>query len=99
MSVARIPAVVRRRVAKASLYRCGYCATAQRIIGPLLEIDYIIPESRGGTDEEQNLTLACPLCNGHKADKTEALDPESGMVVPLFNPSEQEWRPPSDQPA
>lgn len=92
MSTARITAALRRRIAEASRYRCGYCQTSQRIIGPLLEIDHIVPESRGGTDDERNLILACPLCNGHKADKIESPDPQSGLVVPLFNPREHEWR-------
>ena len=91
MSVARIPADVRRRVAEAGRYRCGYCLTAQAIIGPLLEIDHVIPVARGGSDEEDNLVLACPLCNGHKAGKVEALDLDTDTPVPLFNPRQQAW--------
>ena len=86
MNEGRIPAALRRRVAEWSRFRCGYCLTSQRVIGPLLEIDHILPESRGGTDEEANLTLACPMCNGHKADGIDAVDPESHERVPLFNP-------------
>jgi hypothetical protein len=43
-----------------------------------LEIEHIIPLAKGGTDDETNLWLACPICNGHKSDKTEAADPETG---------------------
>lgn len=56
-----------------------------------LEIEHIIPLAQGGTDDEQNLWLACPICNGHKSDKVTALDPESGASVSLFNPREQTW--------
>jgi hypothetical protein len=56
-----------------------------------LEIDHIVPLAKGGTDEESNLWLACPVCNGHKSDKTEAIDPLSGMTVPLFNPRGSSW--------
>lgn len=31
--------------------------------------DHIIPRSRGGTEEMENVCLACPRCNSKKADK------------------------------
>jgi len=56
-----------------------------------MEIDHIIPESLGGLTEEDNLWLACPLCNNHKGDRIAALDPETGEIVRLFNPRFQNW--------
>jgi hypothetical protein len=56
-----------------------------------LEIEHIIPIAKGGTDDESNLWLACPLSNGHKSDKTHAVDPETGETVPLFHPRTQIW--------
>lgn len=53
MSTSRISPLLRQRVAEAARYRCGYCLTSQHIIGPLLEIDHYIPESRGGTSDEK----------------------------------------------
>ena len=91
MSAGRIPAAVRRRVAEAGRHRCGYCQTSRQVVGPLLEIDHIVPEARGGTSDESNLWLACPLCNGAKADRVEATDPETGGVVALFNPRIDRW--------
>jgi 5-methylcytosine-specific restriction endonuclease McrA len=87
----RISPALRQRVAETARFRCGYCQTAQRVVGPLLEIDHIIPQARGGTDEELNLFLACPMCNSYKADQVEAVDPVDGVVVPLFNPRTEEW--------
>jgi 5-methylcytosine-specific restriction endonuclease McrA len=86
-----IPAALRQRVAEAAQYRCGYCLTAERIVGPLLEIDHIIPEARGGANDESNLWLACPMCNSRKADRMSAQDPESNATVPLFNPRAESW--------
>ena len=57
MSSAYIAVALRQRVAEAARWRCGYCRTSQRIIGPLLEIDHIIPEARGGLSDEENLWL------------------------------------------
>jgi HNH endonuclease len=91
MSTTRIPAPLRQRVAEAARFRCGYCLTAQRIIGPLLEIDHCIPEARGGTSDEENLWLACPMCNSYKSDRITATDPETGVVAPIFNPRQEQW--------
>jgi hypothetical protein len=91
MSTARIPTALRQRVAEAARFRCGYCLTSQRIIGPLLEIDHYIPEARGGTSDEENLWLACPMCNGHKSDRIDAIDLETGVTVPIFNPRRERW--------
>jgi hypothetical protein len=91
MSTARIPAALRLRIAQAARFRCGYCLTSQRIIGPLLEIDHYIPEARGGTTDEENLWLACPMCNSHKSDRIDAIDPETGVTVPIFNPCQEQW--------
>lgn len=91
MSSPYISATLRQRVAKAARFRCGYCLTSQQVIGPLLEIDHIIPEVRGGTSDEENLFLACPICNSHKSDRHEAVDPETLMTVPLFNPRRELW--------
>jgi hypothetical protein len=91
MSPQYISAALRQRVAEATRFRCGYCHTAQRVVGPLLEIDHIFPEVRGGTSDEDNLVLACPMCNSHKADKCETIDPETNQTVPLFNPRRDVW--------
>ncbi len=56
-----------------------------------LEIEHIVPLAKGGSNDESNLWLACPLCNRHKGDKTAAVDPETGEIVPLFNPRTQVW--------
>jgi 5-methylcytosine-specific restriction endonuclease McrA len=45
---------------------CAYCG---RTNVPL-EVEHIIPRSRGGTDRVSNLTLACRDCNLKKGDKT-----------------------------
>ena len=55
MSPGAIAAALRQRVAEVARWRCGYCLTSQRIIGPFLEIDHIKPVARGGTSDEENL--------------------------------------------
>jgi hypothetical protein len=71
--------------------RCGYCLSPQHLVMARLEIEHIIPLSQGGSNDESNLWLACPLCNRHKGSKTRAVDPLSGTTVALFNPRLQNW--------
>lgn len=91
MSPGRVSAAVRVRVRVQAGNRCGYCQSPQQyVLGPL-EIDHIIPQARGGTDEEENLWLACRMCNGFKGTQTHAHDPLTGRRVRLFNPRRQRW--------
>jgi hypothetical protein len=57
-----------------------------------MEIDHIMPQSLDGTDDEENLWLACPRCIGFKAAQIEAIDPLTHKLVRLFNPRQQVWR-------
>ncbi len=86
-----IPDKVRQRVRLAARNRCGYCLSPQHLVMARLEIEHIIPISKGGSDDETNLWLACPICNRHKGDKISVVDPETEDTVPLFNPRTQNW--------
>lgn len=66
---------LRRLVAEEARYRCGYCLTAQRIIGRPMVMDHLTPESRGGPTVRENLWLACRRCNEFKGIQTHAVDP------------------------
>ncbi len=91
MSRSHIPQSLRDRIAFQARRRCGYCLTAEAIVGTPMELDHLIPESLGGLTEEENLWLACSLCNDHKGDRIAAIDPLSGEIVRLFNPRVQVW--------
>jgi 5-methylcytosine-specific restriction endonuclease McrA len=56
-----ISEVVRERVRKDFNHRCGYCLSAQKYLVVPLEIDHILPIAGNGSDDEQNLCLACRL--------------------------------------
>jgi len=91
MSQAHVPKALRRRVTEQAKHRCGYCLTSEYVVGMPMEIDHILPESLGGLTEEENLWLACSLCNDRKGGRIAALDPETGEIVRLFNPRFQVW--------
>ena len=86
-----ISGAVADRVRAAAQERCGYCLSPQHLIMARLEIEHLHPLAQGGSDAENNLWLACPICNGLKSDKITAPDPVTGAVMPLFNPRTQEW--------
>ncbi|MEW6732469.1 MAG: RNA-guided endonuclease IscB [Acidobacteriota bacterium] len=46
--------------------KCVYCGKRDTI----LEIEHIVPRSRGGSDRITNLTLACHSCNQKKGNRT-----------------------------
>ena len=47
---------------------CAYCGAT----GVPLQIEHVLPRSRGGTDRASNLTLACEPCNTAKGSRTAA---------------------------
>ena len=91
MARAFIYAAIERRVRAVAGNRCGYCLSPQHLVMARLEIEHIIPLAKGGSNAEANLWVACPICNRYKSDKTTAVDPETGTVVPIFNPRTLTW--------
>lgn len=80
-----------RRVRVDAKNRCGYCLSPQHLVMARLEIEHIIPLSKGGSNDEMNLWLSCPLCNRYKSDKMTDIDPATGETAALFNPRTQDW--------
>lgn len=91
MSGTYIPADLRRRVSAQARHQCGYCLTQELVVGLPMEVDHLLPHSLGGATVEDNLWLACSLCNDHKGNRLLAIDPVSGKQVRLFNPRHQNW--------
>lgn len=57
---------IRRQVFIRDKFTCTYCKS----VGGILECDHIIPYSKGGSNELENLTTACRKCNRQKKDKS-----------------------------
>ena len=60
--------VIRTAIFERDNYTCTYCGAH----GVKLECDHIVPVSKGGSSDPDNLTTACYPCNRAKAGK--ALD-------------------------
>src|ERR1700745_3466919 len=50
--------------------RCQYCLMHESLQGATFHVEHIIPQSKGGHSVLENLALASPGCNLHKADRT-----------------------------
>ncbi len=72
-------------------HRCEYCRMHQSLQGATFHVEHVIPRSRGGATEDSNLAWACPSCNLHKSNRTDARDVETDQTVPLFNPRTNNW--------
>jgi HNH endonuclease len=53
--------------------------------------EHIIPLIKHGLTILLNLAFSCGGCNSYKKDKTEALDPLTRQLMPLFNPRTDIW--------
>jgi hypothetical protein len=55
------------------------------------QIDHVIARQHGGTDDLENLALACFSCNKHKGSNIAGIDRRSAKAVPLFHPRHDRW--------
>lgn len=70
---------------------CEYCLSQVKYAPDPFSIEHIMPRSKGGSDEFDNLAWACMGCNGIKYNDTSAIDPITMETVPLYNPRTQNW--------
>ena len=78
-------------VAERAGHRCEYCQAPEAIFNLSFEVEHIIPLSRGGRDEEDNLALSCRACNMRKSDFLDGLDYVTQKKVRLFHPRRDIW--------
>ena len=82
---------LRERVRLRAERRCEYCHSPERVSASRFEIDHIHPRSLGGSDDFDNLALACQRCNGNRYNFIQAIDPLTQTQVDLFHPRIHEW--------
>lgn len=61
-------------------FACAYCG--RRAPDVELTVDHIIPKSRGGTDDDANLTAACRECNVGKGNRVMVRSGSIGLPAP-----------------
>ena len=83
---------VRTHVRERAHNACEYCHLHQDDSPwAALHVEHIIPKVHGGTDESDNLALACIDCNLHKGTNLTGIDPQTGQLTELFHPRRQTW--------
>ncbi|MDX2241909.1 MAG: HNH endonuclease signature motif containing protein [Leptolyngbyaceae cyanobacterium bins.302] len=80
MSTSRITPELRKVVAERANGFCEYCRCQEKFSPDSFEVEHIIPRSRGGTDDLENLSWTCGGCNGYKGTKTKGRDPVTALV-------------------
>ena len=85
---ARTRELVRRRAGDV----CEYCRIPQEAT-PLIpfHVEHIVSKQHGGTDDPDDLALACDRCNAYKGPNLTSIDPDTGTVVGLFHPRQDIW--------
>lgn len=81
----KISQFVQKQVRKRAEYLCEYCHADERWQFVQFTADDIIPISKGGTGELENLALACFYCNRYKSNN------QFVVGIPIFNPREMTW--------
>ncbi|HRI61911.1 MAG TPA: HNH endonuclease signature motif containing protein [Saprospiraceae bacterium] len=78
-------------VRKRAENRCEYCLSPFDFSPAPFSIEHIIPTTKDGSEDDDNLAFACQGCNGRKYNHTEAKDPFSGKYFPLYHPRKDNW--------
>ncbi len=87
-----LTAELRLQLIEADDHRCAYCQTTEINSGQPMTVDHVVPESRGGLAEFDNLCFCCRRCNEFKGSKTSAQDPLTGQDVDLYHPRRHHWK-------
>lgn len=72
-------------------FLCEYCHASEQWQYVPFTVDHVIPLSKGGSNNIDNLALACFHCNRQKSNKVTAFDEKSKTEVYLFNPRLDGW--------
>lgn len=87
----KTPSELRKAVHDRARALCEYCLASSLYSSHPFPTDHIVSVSKDGETALENLALSCQHCNSSKHNKTEALDPMTGIMVRFFNPRADVW--------
>jgi hypothetical protein len=82
---------LRRLVWQRANGRCEYCRMRQEFDELTFQIEHVVPRKHHGSDQAENLALACFACNNHKGTNLSGIDPQTGELTRLFHPRQDDW--------
>ena len=85
-------AATKKAVRKRAKENCEYCGLPQSAT-PLVShhIEHIQAKQHHGSDELDNLALACDRCNAYKGPNLTTISIKTGEIVELFHPRKHTW--------
>jgi 5-methylcytosine-specific restriction endonuclease McrA len=84
----RLASTLTPKLLERARFRCEYCRISIGINNASsFEREHVTPVSFGGSDDFDNLAVACAECNRAKSSHLTFEDPDTFSIVPLFNPS------------
>ncbi|MCC6803575.1 MAG: HNH endonuclease [Anaerolineae bacterium] len=89
--MSRVPDSLRLQVRQRAGGRCEYCRKPEGVSAYPHQADHIVAVKHHGVTELDNLAWACFQCNTNKGSDLTTFDPDTGVLVRLFNPRLQQW--------
>ncbi len=82
---------LKKQVTKRAKGCCEYCMSQEQFSSSPFSVEHIIPTSKNGSNQLNNLAFSCQGCNNYKYAKLTGFDPESNKKVKLFHPRKDKW--------
>jgi hypothetical protein len=76
---------IRQQVRQRANFACEFCGVTEVDTAGELTVDHYQPQTKGGSDELDNLIYSCPRCNQYKADYWPSTDSD----LFLWNPRQE----------
>ena len=86
-----VPAALRTKVQERAGFRCEYCLLHEADALFSHKVDDVIAVKHRGETRADNLAWTCFLCNRLKGSDIASIDLDTGRIVRLFNPREDDW--------
>jgi HNH endonuclease len=87
----RVSKALRHLVVERAGGCCEYCGMPDDVMRLPHEPDHIIATQHGGHTNLDNLAYTCFRCNRFKGPNLASIDPETAIIVPLYNPRTDDW--------
>lgn len=89
--MAAVPQELAEKVRRRARGRCEYCRLPEHGTRAPFEVEHVISKQHRGLTEVSNLAWCCLFCNRHKRPNVAGYDPETEILVRLFNPRQDSW--------